>query len=134
MSKRVWNHHKQIKSVWNPKKENQESLKSKKTKRVWNRKRPGESGIKKTWRVWDQKDQESLEPEEGRPGESGTEEERPGESSTERESRPGESGTGRGETRGVWNRKREDRGSVELNERVQGVLQKISKIRDGRGI
>jgi hypothetical protein len=42
----------------------QESLKSKKTRRVWNRKRPEESGTKKTMRVWDQKDLESLEPEE----------------------------------------------------------------------
>jgi hypothetical protein len=51
-----------------------------------------------------------------------------------KEGGPGESGNGRGKNREVQNRKREDRGSVELNERVQGVLQKISKIRDGRGI
>jgi hypothetical protein len=50
------------------------------------------------------------------------------------EGRTGESGTGRGKNRGVWNRKREDRGSVELDERVQGFFPKISKIRDGRGI
>jgi hypothetical protein len=54
-------------------------LEPKKTGGVWDRKRPGESGIKK--------DQESLELEERRPGESGI---------------------AREKTRKVWNRKRED--------------------------
>jgi hypothetical protein len=46
------------------------------TRRVWDRKRPGESGTekdeeKKTRRVWNRKrkDQVSLKPEEKRPGE-----------------------------------------------------------------
>jgi hypothetical protein len=55
----------------------QESLEPKKTSRVWNKKRPGESGRKKTRRVC-------------------------------RRKRPGELGTGREQTRKVWNRKREN--------------------------
>jgi hypothetical protein len=95
-----------------------------------------------------------LEPEEGGPGESGNgrrrargvwnrKREDQGSLAPE-EGEPGESGNGRGKNRGVWNRKREEQGSldrkredresVELNEKVQGVLQKILKSLDGRGI
>jgi hypothetical protein len=41
--------------------------------------------------------------------------------------RPGESGTGREKTRKVWNRKKVYKGSVELQENVQGLLPKIKK-------
>jgi hypothetical protein len=34
----------------------------------------------------------------------------------------------------LWNRKKVDRGSVELNETVQGVLLIITKMMYGRGI
>jgi hypothetical protein len=70
MSKRVWNHINKSGAPGTQK--DQDSLKSKKTRRVWNRKRPGESGTKQIRSVWDQKDQENLELEDGRPGESET--------------------------------------------------------------
>jgi hypothetical protein len=65
--------------------------------------------------VWNQKrkDEASVEPEERRPGEFGT---------------------GREETRRVWHRKSKQSGGVELKERVQGLLPKITKIKYGRGI
>jgi hypothetical protein len=49
-------------------------------------------------------------------------------------SRPGENGTGKEATRRVWNRKEADQESLEPEETVQGVLQKITKIEYGREI
>jgi hypothetical protein len=79
--------------------------------------RPGECGTLK------KEDQESLEPEEGRPG-----------SLEPEEGRSRESGTGREKIRGVWNRKRGDQGSLEPEESIQGVLQKNMRKSHGRGI
>jgi hypothetical protein len=99
------------KSIWNQ---------IKQTRRVWGRKRPGESGT--------EKDQESLEGR--RPGESGTgrgktsriwnqkraDQESLQTEKTRRKGRLGESGTGRGKTSSVWNRKREGQESLEPEE------------------
>jgi hypothetical protein len=63
-----------------------ESLEPKKTRRVWNRKRPAESKAVK--------DQERLEPKKTRIVESETEKDQENLESVER--RPGESGIGRG--------------------------------------
>jgi hypothetical protein len=77
----------------------QEHLEPKITSNVWNYKLPDLENLElirkipKIWN-WNKADQESLEPKESRPGESGTKERRPGESGT-KERRPGESGTER---------------------------------------
>jgi hypothetical protein len=49
------------------------------------------------------------------------------------ERRPGESGTGREKTRGEWNWKKENKENIELTEIVQGALPKNKKIRMGGG-